>query len=166
MISGSEYGKILDWDIDSTHLEDDIGFPRAQLLLEAQANLMRFLRTVVDKILEGADLSKQPYTTKWDQMLSEGFRTSGESVIWSSYTDQAYSKPPALSIESLCSTAETSQRAIGDHLALLQCDSSYMRRFIHIVYEGKLRKGFDGNEMALLTLQEITEDILQCWKWK
>ncbi|KAJ5864094.1 uncharacterized protein N7529_006010 [Penicillium soppii] len=166
VISSPDYGKILHWDTDSIHQQDDIGFPRAQLLLEAQAYLMRFLCNVVDKILEGADLSKPASASKWEQLLSEGFRTPGESVLWSNYTHQAYAKPPTLSIKSLFSIAETSTRTIGDHLALLQCDPSYMRQYIHIIYQGELRKSFDANEMALLTLQEITEDILRCWKWK
>lgn len=165
---GSEYGKILDWDRDSTHLEheNDIGFPRAQLLLEAQANIMCFLRTVVDRILEGADLSQQHFANRWDQILSRSLQAFIEYFIWSSYTDQAYSKPPVLCLESLFSIAETSQRAIGDHLALLQYDSPYMRRFIYVFYDGELRWGYNDNGMAMRILQEITEDILQCWKWK
>lgn len=56
---GSDYGKIkpwdgrsVSWDAGAAHQGDTLGFPRAQLVLEAQANIMAFLRTVMDKILE------------------------------------------------------------------------------------------------------------------
>ncbi|SCV61165.1 uncharacterized protein FFFS_15734 [Fusarium fujikuroi] len=40
VIYGDRYGSLVDWEEKATHRADTIGFPRAMLVLEAQAYLM------------------------------------------------------------------------------------------------------------------------------
>ncbi|EOA90362.1 uncharacterized protein SETTUDRAFT_67622, partial [Exserohilum turcica Et28A] len=51
VLFGSEYGKLKSWDGALTHRQDALGFPRAQLLLEAQSKLMGILRQILTKAL-------------------------------------------------------------------------------------------------------------------
>lgn len=52
VVHGNDYSKAGPFEIDTAHRGDIAGFPRAQLLLEAQSNLMAFLPWVVDLALE------------------------------------------------------------------------------------------------------------------
>ncbi|OTB01767.1 hypothetical protein M426DRAFT_36164, partial [Hypoxylon sp. CI-4A] len=54
---GSQYGDLVDWEEGSAHRFDVLGFPRAQLVLEAQLIILTTLREVVDNILSGVDAS-------------------------------------------------------------------------------------------------------------
>lgn len=67
---GPRYGELVDWQAGSAHREDIIGFPKACLILEGQAYLMGALRKIVDKILEGVDLSKPATPEKWKLILN------------------------------------------------------------------------------------------------
>lgn len=55
VMHGSQYGRIVNWEAGAAHRSDILGWPRARLILEAQANLLAFLRKVVDRILEGIE---------------------------------------------------------------------------------------------------------------
>lgn len=56
VVHGKDYGTLVPFDANAAHRGDMVGLPRAQLLLEAQANLMGFLSKVMDLTLEGANL--------------------------------------------------------------------------------------------------------------
>lgn len=68
---------------------------------------MGALRKIVDKILEGVDLSKPATPEKWKLMTKLGFRHTNEVELWSPYTNQAFSAPPVFSIDNLISIAQT-----------------------------------------------------------
>ena len=61
---GARYGEVVKWEEGMAHRGDILGFPRARLVLEAQAYLMTLLRKIVDKILEGVDESSPARTEK------------------------------------------------------------------------------------------------------
>ena len=58
---GPQYGQLSPWVADLAHRSDIIGFPRARLILEAQACLMQFLRRVVEQILQGINLETRVF---------------------------------------------------------------------------------------------------------
>ena len=129
VVHGNDYGKAVLFETDTAHRGDIVGFPRAQLLLEAQSNLMAFLLRVVDLTLERANL-ENPSSFKWSKMCQEGFKASADIVGWSSYTNQPFSKPPPLDVEAVTSAAEVRLNATGERIALLQTDPAYTRRHI------------------------------------
>ncbi|KAK7700763.1 hypothetical protein SLS57_011987 [Botryosphaeria dothidea] len=57
------YGSLVAWDAQAAHRSDIVPFPRAKLIFEAQACLLRFLRDVVNQILGEADIHFKAFNT-------------------------------------------------------------------------------------------------------
>lgn len=140
VMHGSQYGAIVDWEVNAAHRFDIIGWPRAQLLLEAQTNLLCFLRATIDKILEGIDLDKPAGSERWEKLTAVDFKNPGEIESWSSYTHQAFSPPPSFNIEDLLSKAHAQWTALSDQLWFLQTNPGYMRRYIRISHQAEVQK--------------------------
>lgn len=156
---GPRYGELVDWQAGPAHRADILGFPRALLVLEAQAYLMGILRKIVDKTLESADLSKPATSEKWKSVINLGFKQSGMVEFWSPYTNQAYSAPPVFDIDKLLSIVQTRLDAANDHLWFLQTEPAYMRRYIRILFQGELFKHASPDEAAWLLVQELFQDL-------
>jgi hypothetical protein len=139
IMHGPRYGELIDWQAGPAHRADIIGFPKARLILEAQAYLLRTLRKITDKVLEGVDLDEPATSEKWKQMTTLGFRHTNEVELWSPYTNQAFSAPPVFSIENLIYITQTRVEALGDHLWFLQTEPAYMRRYIRVLCRGVLQ---------------------------
>lgn len=163
---GPRYGELVDWQAGPAHRADILGFPRALLVLEAQAYLMGILRKIVDKTLESADLSKPATSEKWKSVINLGFKQSGMVEFWSPYTNQAYSAPPVFDIDKLLSIVQTRLDAANDHLWFLQTEPAYMRRYIRILFQGELFKHASPDEAAWLLVQELFQDLGACWWWR
>lgn len=163
---GPRYGELVDWQAGPAHRADILGFPRALLVLEAQAYLMGILRKIVDKTLESADLSKPATSEKWKSVINLGFKQSGMVEFWSPYTNQAYSAPPVFDIDKLLSIVQTRLDAASDHLWFLQTEPAYMRRYIRILFQRELFKHASPDEAAWLLVQELFQDLGACWWWR
>lgn len=176
---GPKYGDLVEWEVKAAHRADILGFPRARLTLEAQALLLRFLRGVVDQILdvdgsspEGEQLrlweSEQPRVEKWTALVSAGaFRRPGELEFWSSYLYPAFSAPPSLNSARLVELARAHREAAADHLAGLQCDPVYMLRFIQIAAAGSAHwTKLSEPRKAALIYQQIRTDIVNYYLWR
>ncbi|CZR62017.1 uncharacterized protein PAC_11914 [Phialocephala subalpina] len=72
------YGNLVDWEETRAHRSDIIGFPKARLILEAQAYLREALRKFTDKIPEGVDLDKTASSEKWKSITQLGFKHTNE----------------------------------------------------------------------------------------
>ena len=162
---GPRYGELVDWQPGPAHRADIMGFPRARLVLEAQAYLMGALRKIVDKILEGVDLSKPATSEKWKLMTSPGFKHAGEVEFWSSYTNQAFSAPPVFDVDNLVSIAQIRLNALGDHLWFLQTETAYMRRYIRVLFQGEYYKVVKADGAGVMVAQELFMDVLAYWWW-
>lgn len=166
VLYGPRYGELVDWQAGPAHRADILGFPRALLVLEAQAYLMGILRKIVDKTLESADLSKPATSEKWKSVTNLGFKQSGTVEFWSPYTNQAYSAPPVFDIDKLLSIVQTRLDAASDHLWFLQTEPAYMRRYIRILFQGEFFKLVNPDEVGLLLVQELFQDLTACWWWQ
>ncbi|KAI1408769.1 hypothetical protein F5Y13DRAFT_204516 [Hypoxylon sp. FL1857] len=163
---GPQYGELVDWEEATAHRADILGFPRARLVLEAQAFILTTLRSIVDKILDGVDDSLPARTEKWLELTANAaFKRTGEVEFWSPYTNQAFSAPPLLDIDYLISLAKTRLEATGDHLWHLQCDPAYMRRHIKTQSRKSIFKVADENETASHFAFEIYVEILGHYWW-
>ena len=163
---GLKYGQLVDWQAGPAHRADNLGFPRALLVLEAQAYLMGILRKVIDKLLESADLSKPASSEKWKSFTNLGFKQSGATEIWSPYTNQAYSAPPVFDIDKLLSIAQTRSEAASDHLWFLQTEPTYMRRYIRSLFQAEYFKLISPEEAGSLLVQELFQSLTACWWWR
>ena len=163
---GPRYGELVDWQAGPAHRADILGFPRALLVLEAQAYLTGILRKIVDKILESVDLSKPVTSEKWKSVINLGFKQSGTVESWSPYTNQAYSAPPVFDIDKLLAIIQTRLDAASDHIWFLQTEPAYMRRYIKILFQGEFFKLVDPDEVGLLLVKELFQDLKTCWWWQ
>lgn len=162
---GPRYGELVDWQAGPAHRADIIGFPKACLILEGQAYLMGALRKIVDKILEGVDLSKPTTPEKWKLMTQLGFRHTNEVELWSPYTNQAFSAPPVFSIDNLISIAQTRLDALADHLWVLQIEPHYMRRYIRLLRQGEVYRSVDKDAAGALLTTQLFKDVSTYWRW-
>ncbi|KAF4627825.1 hypothetical protein G7Y89_g10330 [Cudoniella acicularis] len=160
VMHGSRYGQVVDFEAGATHRGDTLGFPRAQLVLEAQAYLMNSLRKTVDLLLEGADLSTNKGSDKWESMTGVGFKHSNHIELWSPYTNQPFCPPPVFKIDNLVSIAQTRLDALGDHLFFLQTDPAYLRRFGRIVLGGAFGTLQESNGQGTLLASAIIGDVV------
>lgn len=82
VIHGEDYGKLVDWDKGSAHRGDILGFPRASLVFEAQAWIMKVLCRVAETILDDIDPNDDSVPIrvyKWkDLTRREAFKETGE----------------------------------------------------------------------------------------
>ncbi|KAI1387980.1 uncharacterized protein F4822DRAFT_298291 [Hypoxylon trugodes] len=160
------FGELVDWEEAAAHRSDILGYPRARLVLEAQAFIMSTLRAVVDKILDGVDDSTPARTEKLRELTGNAaFRRTGEVEAWSPYTNQAFSAPPILDIEYLLSLAKTRLDATDDHLRHLQCDPAYMRRHMKMQSRKSLLKIADQDEAAIHLAYDIYVEVLGHYWW-
>jgi hypothetical protein len=130
VMHGVDYGKLVPWNKEAAERWDIVGYPRALLIIEAQALMISRLRAVVDLILQGVDHDTLGASDKWQEMVRAGFKQSNNIELWSDYVNQPFSAPPKFDVEHYCSVAEARMQAAQDHLWLLQTDPSYFRRFV------------------------------------
>ena len=70
------FGELVQWTEDAAHCREAVGFPLAEVALQAQARLARFLASMVEKVLEGSDAG--PGNEKWMAKVLE-FEASAEA---------------------------------------------------------------------------------------
>ncbi|KAK1635196.1 hypothetical protein BDP81DRAFT_482246 [Colletotrichum phormii] len=143
VMSGSRYGDVVDWNAQQTHTGYTLGFPRARLVLEAQAFLM-----------DGADTaSASTRTDKWRAQTSTGFR------------HPAFSRPPKLDLDYITSMAQTLIEEAIDHLIDLQCDPAYLRRHIKGLFGTTLFHVADEEDASMMVAQYIYMEYQRYYSW-
>ncbi|KAL2809104.1 hypothetical protein BJX63DRAFT_372354 [Aspergillus granulosus] len=168
VMHGARYGTITRWEKGAAHRADMLGFPRAILVLEAQAYLMEVLCSIVEHILDGVDNSLPPRVQKWKDLIAKAaFRDTGVVESWSPYTHQSFSPPPELDSGYLVSLARTRRDATADHLRYLQCDIPYLRRYIKILFSTEIFKKASDFQKGVLLARRIHSELCshQWWAW-
>ncbi|KAF5562525.1 ycfA domain-containing protein [Fusarium phyllophilum] len=168
VMHGDRYGSLVDWEAKAAHRGDTLEYPRAMLVLEAQAHLLETLCNIVDKILEGVDPLQPPRADRWHEVVShEAFRETGAVEFWSPYTNQAFSRPPMFNCDYLLDLAKSRLDEIGDHLWYLQCDAAYMRRHAKMISATEIFKKASVDNRAMMIPEQIVLEIQSycCWQW-
>ncbi|KIL88353.1 hypothetical protein FAVG1_08432 [Fusarium avenaceum] len=168
VMHGHRYGSLVDWEKEAAHRGDIMGFPRAQLVLEAQAYLLRVLCNITESVLSGVDPAQPPRSEKWRDLVSrEAFHEISTVEFWSSYTNQAFSASPAFDINYLLTLAKTRLNETEDHLSYLQTDPVYMRRYLTIMFAADHCKKASENQRAVIMVKQIHAEVLShhWWKW-
>ncbi|KAK0382189.1 hypothetical protein CLIM01_00481, partial [Colletotrichum limetticola] len=166
VMSGPRYGDVVDWDAQWAHSGYTLGFPRARLLLEAQAFLMDALSRITDEILEGANAAgASAKTDRWRDLTSIGFRHPGETELWSPYTNPAFSRPPKLNMGCMVSMAQARKEEAIDHLIDLQCDPAYLRRHIKGLFSNTLFRVLDTEDAAMMVARYIHTEYNRYYWW-
>lgn len=163
---GPDYGRqIVNFDLDAIHRQDIIGFPRARLILEAQAYLMRFLRNTVEAVLGPLDPPAGSGT--WLAVSGAGLKHAGEDLGYrSAYAHQAYSRPPTFEASKLLSICEVQMNVLEDHLSFLQTDFQYMKHHAQIIQQGKLFELVRNDQKGGILYNALFKDVVTFWRWK
>lgn len=159
------YGSLVAWDAQAAHRSDIVPFPRAKLIFEAQACLLRFLRDVVNQILGEADIQSATGSAKFMEMARTAFR-SGHSGYRSHRTYHAFSAPPYIHVDDLTARAKVQMDAAADHLWLLQTQPSYLRRYVQLIRQNNSFKAFNTTEGYYYVLRRLCDDAVTAWFWK
>ncbi|THV48900.1 hypothetical protein BGAL_0222g00200 [Botrytis galanthina] len=125
ILVGSAYGALTQWKSEEAHGWTSVGFPRAILILEAQAYLLSFLRSTVEQLL-GSTIghSMEIQISSFDAISKCGSTTSNGRFnhipgAASCCLDKSFSAPPHFDIDSLLSITKTREALQGDHLRSL-----------------------------------------------
>ncbi|TGO36491.1 hypothetical protein BHYA_0123g00190 [Botrytis hyacinthi] len=145
--------------------------PRAILILEAQAHLLTFLRSVVEQILCSSNASLvNKQTTMFDEAFQHGLKRSSGTFgytleLASSYLNQPFSAPPSFDIDTLSDIARTRQALQGDHLWLLQTDPLYARRYINLEMTSNLEENSKPYHQFFLGGNSFIQYSIMFWSW-
>lgn len=162
VMHGIDYGMLVPWKKEAAERWDIVGYPRARLIIEAQALMFSRLRSIMDLILEGVDRNSTGTSDKWQDMVRTGFKQANTIELWSDYINQPFSSPPNFDVDYYCSVARARMQAAEDHLWLLQTDPSYVRRFIKVMAVGEV---YRSEWKHLLIVGDIGVDLLHCLRW-
>ena len=132
---GPSYGEVVPWNTKAAHRWDICAFPRARLILEAQATFLTLLRRSVDAILEG--VSGEGSSAKWNELAQTGFHRCIGVETWSSYSHQALTSP-LFDFDRLLDIANSRLAEANDHLWLLQTDVAYFQSHIKVGLQGEM----------------------------
>ncbi|KAJ2984487.1 hypothetical protein NUW58_g6033 [Xylaria curta] len=174
IVHGLQYGGFLPWNQDDANRADILGFPKAELLFEAQAYLMTTLQKLVSRVLEGVREGTPAQTSKWRELTHRSnFKRTNEIELWSPYIFPAFSAPHTLDLRRLTSLASARLRVIKDHLWQLQCSPAYMHRHVKLFMEinGPIQTrrlaGRDVTYQALFLVEYYIKEIHNyfIWKW-
>ena len=167
MLYGPNYGQLKKWNKESVHRGDYLGFPRAQILLEAQATLMATLRRILEKAVERIPQSPSNNLDPFVDFISAGRLTSQTSTAWSSYVQQPSSDPPRLNFRAQISDVQARIQNIGDQLWLLQTEPVYLRRYLRVIGQTSATHAFKSSDWPTkLLLLEIKTLLEAYWFWQ
>ncbi|KAL8643535.1 MAG: hypothetical protein Q9226_008300, partial [Calogaya cf. arnoldii] len=163
VMHGYKYGSVVPWEKEQAHRMDIVGFPRGNMVLEAQSFLLRFLRKVVEHLLEGIDLNSPGASEKWTQMTSSGFRQTDSVEFWSPYLNQPFCAPPIFDVDALVSLARTRLELAEDHIWLLQTDPAYIRQYFKSLSAGAHGEALEATPMIA---SNLVRDAQMCFFWQ
>jgi len=127
---------------------------------------MKFLRKVVELLLDGLTEEGSPSSLKWHQLLSAGPKTAGESATWSSFVYCPFAAPPRVDPENLLAIVDARSNATGDHLWLLQTEPAYFKRYLRKLGQAQI-VDHSNDKMAIVAFidSQIQYDIKVHWFW-
>ncbi|KAI1421771.1 hypothetical protein F5Y12DRAFT_718039 [Xylaria sp. FL1777] len=168
MVHGPRYGELTKWDSPAAHRGDILGFPRAELLFEAQAYLMTTLRDLVLQVLNGVDEGVSVRTSNWRELTSiTNFRLTNDVELWSPYIFPAFSPAPILDLHCLTSLANARLGVARDHLRRLQHDPTYMRREMSLDIGKKVNTSQKQNCSSVSFVSHLISEVFTyvLWQW-
>ncbi|KAH9820287.1 hypothetical protein Tdes44962_MAKER10331, partial [Teratosphaeria destructans] len=127
VVQADGYGRLVPWTAEAAHRFDVVGYPRARLILHAQAILLGFLRRSVELILDNQTSHAQMGREKWDTLATKGFRTDTSYLAPSGLGNSAFAPPPTFDLDALLELLSDQARAVTDELDQLQTDPLYAR---------------------------------------
>ncbi|KAF2763713.1 hypothetical protein EJ03DRAFT_58377 [Teratosphaeria nubilosa] len=158
VMQGDGYGRLVPWTAEAAHRFDVVGYPRARLILQAQAILLNFLSRSVELILDNQTSNAQMGREKWDTLLETQSRTDTSYLVPSGLSNSAFAPPPTFDLDALLEILSDQARAVTDELEQLQTDPIYIRFCVQHIRD-TLHFAQRPNEEA--QIQELFEVFMQ-----
>jgi hypothetical protein len=143
IMHGERYGELVEFDANSAHSWQQVGFPRALATFHAQEALALALSAAVDILTTSAGSGGN---SQWMALVSGGLRSADEEVLWSSYYHQEFAKPAKFDPELILEKAENQLNNAVDEMELLQTDPEQMRQHVWDTKEHTYFPPERGNE--------------------
>jgi hypothetical protein len=160
------YGEYTCWCPEWNHQWKSVGFPRAKLVLDAQAYIMKILRGVVEDLVEGLLIDSGTAEDQTASLVSAlRFSNNSSMEISSGYLYQPFDKPLDLDVRRLLLIANTKRNLAGDHLWLLQTEPSYMRWYIDLILKAEPLQNKKNKDTYSHLALEIEQDMMRYWRW-
>ncbi|KAF3047047.1 hypothetical protein E8E12_010776 [Didymella heteroderae] len=160
---GPRFGAYTFWQKESADRFDIVGFPRAKLVLEAQATLLGFLQRVVEQLLAGGvqlDGSATPGCSRWNANVEGGMRMTGDAAVWSNFVQTPFTGPPRFDVDALVALVQARVTATGDHLGLLRTEPPYFRLYMQKLYQMQAVEKVREKHIAMTILTwELIEEL-------
>jgi hypothetical protein len=109
-MSGGEFERLINFDVELIHSGAALGFPRACTTLLVQGVIADGLRCVVDEIVAGAAPGGD---LKWTKLVSDGLHSSATGARWSAYENQLFAPPMKFDPHALLKMARDHVSANG-----------------------------------------------------
>jgi hypothetical protein len=120
-IRGEGYGTLEPWSKAAAHAYDVLSWPRAQLVLEAQAKLFAFLRNMVDVLLEGS-----ANASGCENMVNAlATHLAAPDRRWCAIISQPFSLPRSSRLAETWQVAMSKTEQCWDEVDLLQTQPEY-----------------------------------------
>ncbi|KAK4543688.1 hypothetical protein LTR36_005333 [Oleoguttula mirabilis] len=148
VMHGEHFGELVQWDEASAHRGDIVGFPRAEVTLEAQRILAEVLEEVVGALLENGEPAQG--NDKWLALVASRFkhRTSSWEHDPSMHHTAPFGPPPRFDIAQSLERLEARMYAAEDALWRMQTGPEEVRNLLQRV-------------KSSVWYQQQTEDVRQ-----
>lgn len=164
---GPRFGTHTHWQKEPAHRFDIVGFPRAKLVLEAQATLLGFLQRAIEQLLSGCDGSAASGSSRWNVIVDGGLKMTGHAAAWYNFVQTPFTGPPRFDVDALITLVQSRVAATGDHLMLLQTEAPYFRRYLQKLYQMQAVETVREKQVATKVLAwELIEDVNIHWFWR
>ena len=124
---GEQYGELVDFDVDSAHSWQQVGFPRAAHTLLIQQVMAKDLSAIVDLIVADA---KPTGNDKWTALISKGLRSAHEEALWNPYFHQEFAPPATFDVDVVLGKVRNHLNALVDETELMQTNPDHMRQCV------------------------------------
>ncbi|KAI7532345.1 hypothetical protein KC331_g13635 [Hortaea werneckii] len=119
------FGDLVQWTESAAHCREAVGFPLAEVALQGQARLARFLANMVEKVLEGSDAG--PGNEKW---MAKGQEFEAATASERSPFPLPFSAPPLYIPERLLEVIEGRIAHAETNLWRAQTEPDYLRQLL------------------------------------
>ncbi|KAH0363139.1 hypothetical protein KCU65_g7623, partial [Aureobasidium melanogenum] len=154
---GKHFGRLIPWNQQSAHRYDIIGYPRAVLILEAQATLFAFVRKTVEILLEPSDQGATIGHQQGDTLVQSDFGTLDPKSLVSRRLE-AFRSPPQLDMAAIVESLAFQVDILFDELWLQQTDPLYFRAHLAQARDSELH-----DRMAKEWREEWVLDFALCY---
>lgn len=140
MMHGSDYGQLTKFDEANCHQWYNIGYPRAGLILEAQALLYNFLRRFLPLLLDNVNV--EDGCLKWDQRVGGG----RQAANLERYAADMFATSPAFAPHLLFAIVDARKREAEDELWLLQTEPALLQQQLRQELSAQVVKMYTGDQ--------------------